>query len=159
MSMRFTLIGEDRAISFSGPGHILKMITAVVSTGRTCLPEILNELAALDDQFVATLRGELSVFDEHCLVGNEALVVSWFRDRPDASTRAFRVIDSLTRCKSTEAERLGLTIFNLNERRIVQVQNSYGSLLRRDRGRLRRGGKPIGRYYAYELPPSWAIVP
>jgi hypothetical protein len=157
--MRFTLIGEERAISFSGPGHILKMITAVVSEGSTELPEILVKLEKLDDQFVATIRRELSVFDEHCLAGNEELTHMWFKEQPGAESRAFRVIDQLTRRKSTETDRLGLTIFNLNDRRIVQVQNSYGTLLRQDRGRLRRGGKPIGRYYAYELPPNWDIVP
>lgn len=159
MSMRITVIGGDRAISFSGPGHILKMMTAVVSTGCTCLPDILSRLEKLDDEFVAAVRRELSIFDEHCLAGDEGLTLSWFRDQPAAGTQAFRVIDPLTRRKNTEADQLGLTIFNLNDRRIVQVQNSFGNLLRQDRGRLRRGGKPIGTYYAYELPPSWAIVP
>lgn len=159
MSMRFTIVGNERELSFSGPGHLLKMITAVVANGCVCLSDLLDGLEVLDDQFVAGLRRELSIFDEHCLAGDEASTVAWFASCRSAETQAFRIIDPLTRRKSTDADRLGLTIFNLGERRIVQVQNSYGNLQRRDRGRIRRAGKPIGRYYAYELPASWTIVP
>jgi hypothetical protein len=30
---------------------------------------------------------------------------------------------------------------------------------REDRGRFRKEGKPTGRYYQYQLPADWAIVP
>ena len=49
-------------------------------------------------------------------------------------------------------------IFNLKERRIIQVHNTYAEIKRRDRGRIHEGGQPQ-RLYHYELPWEWQIVP
>ncbi|MGD9713552.1 MAG: hypothetical protein AB7V46_16020, partial [Thermomicrobiales bacterium] len=56
-------------------------------------------------------------------------------------------------------ERLGIVLFNLPERRIVQIQNAYGEVLRRDRGRFREDGNPVNRFYHYALPKSWQLIP
>jgi hypothetical protein len=58
-----------------------------------------------------------------------------------------------------EPRRLGVIIFNLKARRIVQVQNSYSELLRSDRGRVRVDGRPTRQIYRYSLPEEWAILP
>jgi hypothetical protein len=52
-----------------------------------------------------------------------------------------------------------LVVFNLKERRIIQVQNSYANLERRDRGRIRIDGEPTGMLFQYELPSDWMLVP
>ncbi len=63
------------------------------------------------------------------------------------------------RKRSLAPERLGVVLFNLLERRIVQIQNAYGELQQQDRGRIRVEGNPVNRYYHYRLPDSWALVP
>ncbi len=70
-----------------------------------------------------------------------------------------RVIDELTRQQSLEPVRIGLVIFNLPARRIIQVQNSQGVLQRSDRGRYFENGDPTDRLYFYRLPADWTLVP
>ena len=52
-----------------------------------------------------------------------------------------------------------LVLFNLPQKRIVQVHNTYAEVQREDRGRIRKAGRPTGVYYHYQLPAEWAIVP
>jgi hypothetical protein len=54
---------------------------------------------------------------------------------------------------------LGLVVFNLKERRIIQIQNNYSNLERRDRGRIRVDGRPTDTLFQYELPVEWSLVP
>ncbi len=70
-----------------------------------------------------------------------------------------RVIDLATRQESLEPIRIGLVIFNLLAKRIVQVQNSYGVLRRSDRGRYFEDGQPTERLYFYRLPVDWNLLP
>jgi hypothetical protein len=53
----------------------------------------------------------------------------------------------------------GLVLFNLKERRIIQVFNTYDNVRRQDRGRIHKGGEPTGKLYHYRLPMDWQIVP
>ncbi len=70
-----------------------------------------------------------------------------------------RVLDDRTRQESLEPVRIGLVIFNLPARRIIQVQNTYGILKRSDRGRYFEDGQPTERLYFYRLPDSWSLLP
>lgn len=159
MVMRFTVIDPETTVSFCGAGHLLKMATAVVSEGAGSVRSLIEGLSPLDDVAAARIRSDLAVFDEHCLPGDSEAAAAWFRADEDRSRAAFRVVDELTRRKSTHSERLGLVIFNLSVRRIVQVQNSYGALRRQDRGRIRSDAHPTSRFYRYRLPEEWSIVP
>lgn len=159
MVMRFTVIDPNTTVSFCGAGHLLKMATAVVSEGASSVRSLIEGLSPLDDIAAARIRSELAVFDEHCLPGDAAAAAAWFQADEDRGLAAFRVVDDLTRRMSTCSERLGLVLFNLNERRIVQVQNSYGALRRQDRGRIRSDARPTNRLYRYRLPEEWSIVP
>jgi hypothetical protein len=159
MLMRFTIVDSDGAISFRGPGHAMKMLTAAASSGAAGHRELLDELNSLDDQLAESIVRGLSIFDEHCLKEEPETIANRMAEYHEFAGEPFRVFDHATRQLSLDPERLGLVIFNLGERRIVQVQNSYGSLLRCDRGRIRNQGRPTGRFYRYELPDSWSIVP
>jgi hypothetical protein len=77
----------------------------------------------------------------------------------EETPEAFRVVDEATRRRSLEPGLGGLVVYNLRAKRIIQVQNSYADLQRKDRGRLRRDGRPVRAYYWYELPADWSIVP
>lgn len=70
-----------------------------------------------------------------------------------------RVGDEATRRESLEPIRIGLVIFNLPAKRIIQVQNSYGVLRREDRGRYFEDGQPTDRLYFYRLPSDWSLLP
>lgn len=71
----------------------------------------------------------------------------------------FKVVDEVTRNQSLEPVKIGLVIFNLPARRIIQVQNSQALLQRSDRGRYFENGEPTDRLYFYRLPSEWTIVP
>lgn len=159
MLMRFTLVDEGGAISFPGPGHILKMLAASIRTNESTTKQLLDQLALLDEKITDDIRRGIAVFDEHCLENEPASIDAWIANGERLLLNPFRVVDPVTRNVSLRPERLGLVIFNLIERRIVQVQNSYGALLRCDRGRLRKSGRPISSYYRYQLPDEWSIVP
>jgi hypothetical protein len=101
----------------------------------------------------------LAVFDEHVVATNPASVQEWLKRCPSPHDQPLRVVDETTRRVSLEPRRLGVIIFNLPARRIVQVQNSYSELLRSDRGRVRVHGRPTRQIYRYSLPDDWSILP
>jgi hypothetical protein len=158
--MRFTIIGEDGAISFSGPGHALKALTAACSTGISTHRSLLAALKQYDAALATTVVNQLSVFDEFVTPDVPASIDRWLSSPENVSDPSvFRILDERFRGKSLKPQRLGIVIFNLPEKRIVQIENSYGPLQRTDRGRIRMNGKPVNRYYRYELPEEWSIVP
>lgn len=159
MLMRFTLIDSSGAISFRGPGHGLKMLAAACSFGARSHREILDQLESLDRSLADSVRNGLSMFDEHCIESVPESVDRWIEAHEALFDQPFRVFNQAMRRASLMPERLGIVIFNLQERRIVQVQNSYGVLLRSDRGRIRKDDRPTSRFYRYELPSEWSIVP
>jgi len=71
----------------------------------------------------------------------------------------FQVVDEVTRHQSLEPVTIGLVIFNLPAKRIIQIQNTLGVLQRSDRGRYFENGEPTERLYFYRLPDDWAMVP
>ena len=159
MLMRYTLIDSSGAISFLGPGHGLKMWTAACSFGARSHREVLDQLESLDRSLADFVRNGLSKFDEHCIESEPETVDRWIETHELPSDEPFRVFNQTMRRASLTPERLGIVIFNLQEQRIVQVQNSYGTLLRSDRGRIRKDNRPTSRFYRYDLPSDWSIVP
>ena len=72
---------------------------------------------------------------------------------------AFRVIDGVTRSRSLVPGSLGLIVFNMKQRRIIQVHNSWDELSRTGEGRYRVDGDPEERKFTYALPETWSLVP
>jgi hypothetical protein len=156
--MRFTIVDDCRTTSFLGPPHVLKAITACCARGASSIREVLAMLAEYDANLATVIKDHLSVFREH----NTSSDTGWIRARFDQEldeAGPFDVLDERTRRVSLEPTRLGLVVFNLPARRIVQVQNTYANLQRSDRGRVRRNGKPTQTFYSYTLPADWSIVP
>jgi len=157
--MRFTVIDTAGTVSFIGPGHCLKALVAACSHGVVDVPSLLERVRGYDERFVEHVLNELARFDEHVLPESSVSVERWLERSIDEKLEAFRVFDQRLRNRSLTAEKLGIVLFNLPERRIVQIENSYGELLRRDRGRIRIDGRPVKRYYYYTLPDNWALLP
>ena len=156
-TIRFTIIDARSTASFLAPPHALKALAAACSRGAETVRGALALLEDYDRQLAIRLREELAVCAEHATPDDPA----WLHARLEAGgdPGAFTVFDEPSRRASLEGGPLGLVVFNLPARRIVQLQNSYANLERRDRGRVRRDGKPVATYYSYELPPEWSIVP
>lgn len=156
--MRFTIIDLSETMSFVGPPHALKALAACCAQGTTTIPEIITKLGFYDIDFSRQLREQLSVFREH----NTELDSTWIEEKiaTDPSYESLLVVGSeATRRVSLQPGKLGLVVFNIPAKRIVQIQNSYANLERSDRGRVRRDGKPTTTYYNYALPADWTIVP
>ena len=159
MAVRFTVTDADTTVSFMGPGHAIKMIVAACSKNVTSFGELLDVLRALDDELAQSVRLGLARFDEHNLPDNTQAFEQLMSNVPDDELPPFRVFNSAMRNASLSPGRLGLIVFNLAARRIVQVQNHYAEINRKDRGRIRRSGQPSRMLYHYDLSPEWTLVP
>lgn len=156
---RYTVADEQGTVSFLGPAHALKMLVAACARGAATLGELLDFTRRYDDQFSRAVLDGLAVFDEHNSRENPSHINDILTERGPAEWPPFRVYDDQTRRASTQPGRTGLIVFNLPSKRIVQVQNSYSEIQRRDRGRIREGGRPTRTLYYYDLPSDWSLVP
>lgn len=141
--LRYTVVDADGTASFVGPGYVLKMLAAAASRGPATVGQLLEIAGEFDPEFAARI----------------ALALTGDGDWADDAERPFRAADEADSRRALEPARSGLVVFNLDARRIVQIQNTYAELKRADRGRMRRNGRPVQVYYRYELPDDWAIVP
>jgi hypothetical protein len=157
--IRLTMIDQAGAVSFIGPAHGAKVLTAACSKGPATLNELLQTARPFDAEMIDGVLDGLALFDEHNGAGNYAAIHDLLASLHPRDTPPFRVVDDVTRAASLTPVSTGLILFNLTAQRIVQVQNSYCSLLRRDRGRIRASGRPTRHLYRYELPSEWSLVP
>lgn len=158
-NIRFTIIDENGAISFVGPCHAIKMLTAACSKQPVSIHDLLERCEVYDPDLIEDVFIGLAVFDEHNTREHPDAFHAVLEARSSAELPPFRVIDEATRRASQTHAGSGLIIINLKARRIIQVQNSYADVQRIDRGRLRRDGKPTTLLYHYKLPDEWRIVP
>ena len=157
--MRFTIIDHTGTVSFAGPGHCLKVLVAGCSSGPESASALLGRIRRCDAQFVDRVRIELARFDEHVVLEDQESINEWLEGESTAIHPAFKVFNQRLRNLSLMPEKLGIVLFNLPEKRIIQIQNAYGEVLRIDRGRIREDGSPTGRYYQYSLPDNWLLLP
>jgi len=142
-TMRFNVIDDEGTISLVGPAHMMKMLAAACAKTPSNHRALLGLAEGYDPRWVTTAMASLDAAPR----------------LDDGATLAFRVVDEVTRRQSLEPEPTGLVVYNLVAKRIIQIHNCYASLRRKDRGRLRRDGRPVRAYYWYELPTDWSIVP
>ncbi len=157
--MRYTVIDGRGTVSFVAPCDVLMPLVA--SCARD--PQSLEDLLAFADEYASGVKERvlcsLAVFDEQNTPENldsfhKALEVCRPHELP-----AFRVLDDRTRESSLTPVHAGIVAFNLPAKRIVQIQNSYAEIKRRDRARASRPAKPERRVIRYELPSYWSLVP
>lgn len=157
--IRITIIDRATSISFGAAGYLAKMVVAACARNPSDLDALLGYLAAHDVLAVESLRHGLNHFDEFCLPEDPDACQRWLDEGGAGNGNPFKLIDPRLREASLAQLPLGLVIVNLIERRIVQVENRHGIILRKDRGRLRREGRTITQLYAYSLPDDWSLVP
>jgi hypothetical protein len=156
---RFNIVDDRGVASFVGPAHALKIIAAACSRGAGNVQMLLDIATDYDADWASTVKSGLRRFDEHNMTELSETYRRVGEMDGELPFHPFRVLSSETRQRSMVPGRLGLVVINLNDHRIIQIQNSYADLMRVDRGRVRRGGKPTSLVYAYELPDAWSILP
>jgi hypothetical protein len=157
-TLRCTVVDPAGTITFVAPAHMIKALTAACAKGPADVRELFQAAERYDPELVRDLSAGLAIFDEHNTAANHEQIGERLAAHPDYPLPV-RVLDAATRELSLRSDGAGLIVFNLNARRIVQVQNSYAELLRRDRGRIREAGEPTDRIYHYQLPDSWTLLP
>ena len=156
---RVNLIDERGTISLLTPPHGPKMLTAVAGLGLETSREMLEAVAAMDESWIRQVQSQLAMFSEFNV---ESLDEDWremVEENDSVVHPAFRVIDGVTRSRSLVPGSLGLIVFNLKQRRIIQVQNAWDELERTGEGRYRIDGDIDERMYTYTLPETWSLVP
>jgi hypothetical protein len=159
VSVRITIADPDSTVSFLSPGHAIKMFVAACSHNVATIGDLLQLASQLDQRLIAEVRNGLLRFDEHNVEDDVQAFESVMREMPPNRLPPFRVYGPKLRNASLDPGRLGLIVFNLRSKRIVQVQNHYGEIVRADRGRVRVAGEPVRRLYRYELSTDWALLP
>ena len=157
--IRFTVTDGDTTTSFAGPGHAIKMLVAACAKGPQTVRELLEHARPYDEYFATDVINGLAVFDEHNVRENTVSIEKKLEAGQPDEWPPFRVYNDATRRACTQPGRAGLIVINLAAKRIIQVQNSYAEIQRKDRGRIRAGGKPTRVLYHYDLPQDWALVP
>lgn len=135
------------------------MFVAGCASGARTVEDLLATVRKYDEELIESIKYGLAKFDEHNLRADTAAIEQEIASRRNDELPPFRVYNEATRAASSVPARLGLIVFNLGAKRIVQVQNSYSEIRRQDRGRVRRSGQPIRALYHYSLPNEWTILP
>ena len=145
--MRFTIVGSDRSISFVYDGHALDALIRACADSPASLSDFLAAMARRDPAVLEYITSGLAVFDEHNGEGTYEPIHEAILHFPSDEWPVFRVVDDVTKEGSLRSTRTGVIVFNLGERRIVQIQNSYAEILDMSQWvrRLQRAG--------------WRIVP
>jgi len=134
--MRFTIIEAQGAVSFIARCEVLQVFVAACADGAASLDDLLKAVRQ-DPQLREYVECGLAVFDEHNADGNYAAIHSAIKHLRPQELPVFRVVDDVTRQASLQPVVAGVIIFNLPDRRIVQIQNTY-SEIRRMVGKMRR---------------------
>lgn len=157
--MRYTIVNDRGGVSFVGDEFMLPALVAACAADPTTYEGLLDAAHEYDRRPRDQVRNALSVFDEHNLPGSYGAIHRALAEAPPIYAPAFRIVDEITRQASLQPVKAGLIIFNLKERRIVQVQNTTGEVERSGTARHHNGQRWTARVHSYQLPDSWSIVP
>ncbi len=157
--MRFTIVDHNGTVSFVGDGFFLLPLVAACASNPRSLAEMLSRVDQIDRRLRDRILIGLAIFDEHNVDGDFTAIHREFGTHEAEGGPVFRVVDDVTRQRSLEPTHTGLLIFNLKDRRIVQVLNHFYAVERDGEVHLHNGESYSQRTISYSLPESWSIVP
>lgn len=157
--MRYTIIDAAGKVSFVGPCASLEALVAGCARQPKTVAELLEAAAPFDPGLREYVLSGLAVFDEHNSPGNYRTMLAALDYCSPVELPVFRVYEERTLEASLTPVKAGVVVFNLVEKRIVQIQNTYKEIQRRGRVRIMENGQPTNRARRYELPPDWSLVP
>ncbi len=145
--LRFTIIESSGAVSFVYDGAVLNSFLEACALGAHSLTTFLDAAARRHPEVREYVTCGLAVFDEHNVAGNYDVIHEAIEHFRSEEWPVFRVVDDVTREASLSPTRTGVIVFNLTERRIVQIQNSYSEILQ------------LGQRVRQLQRAGWRIVP
>ena len=157
--MRFTIVDREGKVSFVGPCVALEALVAACSRQPQSLNELLDAAAPYNTALRESVLSGLAVFDEHNSPSNFRSILAALEFCTPADLPVFRVLDDRTLEASLTPVKAGVVVFNLVDKRIVQIQNTYREIRRRGRVPIMENGRPTNRVRRYELPSDWSLVP
>lgn len=157
--MRFTIVDQRGTISFVDDAFLMLPLVAACASNPASLRDMLERADEIDRRLRRRVLIGLAVFDEHNVEGDYGSIHEHLGSKPDDDEPLFRVVDERTRQRSLEPTRTGLIIFNLKDRRIVQMLNHFYAVERAGDVHIHNGQRYSRRTVSYELPQSWSIVP
>lgn len=160
--MRYTIVHGSGGVSFVGDEFMLPAFVAACSTEPTTCERFLDAVHEFDRRPRDHVRNGLSIFDEHNVPGSYDAIHRVLDQTAPADAPPFRIVDERTRQASLQPVKAGLVIFNLTDRRIIQMQNSAGAERDVERSGVAQhhnGRTWTARVHSYELPEGWRIVP
>ena len=157
--LRITIIGADGAISFVADAEALPALVAACSRNPGTAVELLTSAEANYGGLRDRVLNGLAIFDERNVEGNAAAIHQSFAFCAPHELPPFRVVDEATREQSLRPVKAGAVLFNLRQKRIVQIQNTYREITRTGRAPVFDGESHTGRMFTYRLPREWSIVP
>ncbi len=157
--IRCTVIDERGAVSFIAHADALPALVAACATNPSSLEELLDRA----DPYYRTLKdyvlSGLAVFDEHNTSDEFSSIREELERRPPYQHPVFRVVDEVTREVSLQPVKAGAVVFNLRDKRIIQIINTYREIRRTGMARVFDGEGFTGRVFRYRLPEEWSLVP
>ena len=157
--IRCTVIDREGAVSFIARCEALAAITASCVKGPKSLARLLDFAEQYYTGLSYYVQSGLAVFDEHNLNGNHEAIHLALQCLPSCEHPVFRVVDDVTREASLSPANAGAVLFNLIDKRIVQIQNSYSEITRGGHGRIFDGKSFTDTIFVYRLPSNWSLVP
>lgn len=126
--MRFTIVDAAGTVSFVYDGAVLEPLLGACARGSRTLRDLLAAAEPRAPKLREFVESALAVFDEHNSATNLAAIHGAIVHFRPEEQPVFRVLDDLTREASLRSTTTGLIIFNLVQRRIIQLQNSYAEI-------------------------------
>ena len=127
--MRFTIVDGSGVVSFVFDASAMNSLLKACAEANHTLTSFLDALARHAPKIREHVDCGLAVFDEHNSPSNAASIHDAIQHFPSEEWPVFRVVDEVTREASLRPTRTGVIVFNLAERRIVQIQNNYAEIL------------------------------
>ncbi|MEX1193455.1 MAG: hypothetical protein WD904_11360 [Dehalococcoidia bacterium] len=157
--LRCTVIDRSGGVSFLTHGDALPALVAACATNPDEIHDFLDRAEPYYNNLAAYVYDGLAVFDEHNTAGHYDEIHRVLMTLPRHRQPVFRVVDNLTREASLRPVKAGAVIFNLKEKRIVQLVNSYREITRSGKARTFDGAQLTEKVFRYRLPEEWALVP
>lgn len=157
--MRCTIVDRWGGVSFLVHGDAMPAMAAACASNPTSHIELLDCVEPYYANLAEYVRSGLAIFDERNTTGRYDQIHKELTTTPRHRQPVFRIVDDLTREASLRPVNAGAVIFNLIEKRIVQIVNTYREIRRRDRARVFDGVGHTEKVYTYRLPEEWALVP
>jgi hypothetical protein len=157
--MRMTVVDREGTVSFIAHSSAAHALTAACAEDPASLEELLTASQKYDRSLRDRVLDGLQVFDRHNGPSNLAIIHGLLATLPPREVPVFRVLDAVTRQASLDSVRAGVVLFNLIDKRIVQIENTYEPLARQGEVNYHNGRFLSIRQITYQLPSHWSIVP